>query len=331
VDETWFFHEGGSMYVWFVLWFSTLAWADPVISDCTSDVPDPSAAFKTCADVCTYSAGSIHCDLNIVNMPGSNYISKAIGVSEVGDVDYVFFGSADPATFGDNGWCCAVEDIADEVSGVEVHGTPRQDRILFHCNIPSVHNTCTQDYQLKPMGSAWFFDVKAFGGSPTTPRVGADDRIYGSPYDEPGYAETLIGEEGNDYLYGYAGDDTLFGGQGADALWGYDGADWLVGGEGADVLYGHAGFDYLFGDGGNDRLSGGADSDLLCDGYHDDVDYFLGDTIQPGDQDYIFANTGFDPTSDAVGPNNTCNVAGIPGCTEVLPDAWLIEICNVFQ
>lgn len=62
----------------------------------------------------------------------------------------------------------------------------------------------------------------------------------------------LDGTGGNDYIYGYAGEDTLSGGDGNDVLYGGAGADTLYGGEGNDQLSGGEGADYMVGGNGND-------------------------------------------------------------------------------
>ena len=58
-----------------------------------------------------------------------------------------------------------------------------------------------------------------------------------------GYADSLMGLEGDDKLYGNAGNDRLDGGAGADYLDGGSGNDVLIGGNGSDILFGGEGAD----------------------------------------------------------------------------------------
>ncbi|WP_239362269.1 calcium-binding protein [Snodgrassella communis] len=69
--------------------------------------------------------------------------------------------------------------------------------------------------------------------------------------------DVLNGGKGNDILHGQADDDVLNGGDGNDTLWGGFGNDVLNGGAGNDVLNGEAGYDVLNGGAGNDILKGG--------------------------------------------------------------------------
>jgi Ca2+-binding RTX toxin-like protein len=58
-----------------------------------------------------------------------------------------------------------------------------------------------------------------------------------------GYADALVGNDGNNWFSGYGGDDLLDGGDGDDILWGGSGNDTLKGGGGADWLGGDGGID----------------------------------------------------------------------------------------
>ncbi|PIT23337.1 hypothetical protein BGI36_01895 [Snodgrassella communis] len=81
----------------------------------------------------------------------------------------------------------------------------------------------------------------------------------------------IWGWDGNDILNGGAGNDTLWGGSGNDVLNGGDGNDTLWGGFGNDVLNGGAGNDVLNGEDGYDVLNGGAGNDVLKGGdWHKD-------------------------------------------------------------
>ena len=117
----------------------------------------------------------------------------------------------------------------------------------------------------------------AWGGS-------GNDSLIGNQADNVlrGYAgnDRLEGLEGNDVLDGGAGNDTLKGGAGADELLGGDGDDLLDGGAGNDTLKGGAGVDELLGGDGDDVLDGGPGNDRLTGG--DGADIFLFDPAQAG-------------------------------------------------
>ena len=76
----------------------------------------------------------------------------------------------------------------------------------------------------------------------------------------------LVTGDGNDRLYGDAGDDTLTAGSGDDRLYGSYGNDIMEGGDGHDRLYGSYGNDILDGGLGDDILDGGSGKDTLVFG-----------------------------------------------------------------
>ncbi|MCI4661220.1 MAG: hypothetical protein MRY63_05280 [Neomegalonema sp.] len=113
--------------------------------------------------------------------------------------------------------------------------------------------------------------------APDDPRIIAgllgdegDNILYGT---EAG--EKLDGKEGADILFGAGGDDTLRGRTGDDTLVGGGGADELVGDEGADLLFGQAGDDKLKGREDDDILTGGAGDDRLEGGAGADIFRYL--------------------------------------------------------
>jgi serralysin len=85
-----------------------------------------------------------------------------------------------------------------------------------------------------------------------------DDMLFGG-----GGRDILRGDAGNDMLFGRNGHDKLFGGAGADELYGGKGRDILRGGGGNDTLEGGNHNDKLFGGGGRDILRGDAGNDML--------------------------------------------------------------------
>jgi Ca2+-binding RTX toxin-like protein len=83
--------------------------------------------------------------------------------------------------------------------------------------------------------------------------------------------DVIWGENGNDVVRGNSGDDELHGGAGNDDLWGGSGDDWVGGGAGSDVLKGDSGLDALFGGMGNDQVFGGSGSDTVDGGVGNDL------------------------------------------------------------
>ena len=75
------------------------------------------------------------------------------------------------------------------------------------------------------------------------------------------YTFSQTGDENNNEIAGWYGNDILNGGAGDDKLWGDDGDDILSGEDGDDILYGGNGNDILNGGTGNDTLYGGAGND----------------------------------------------------------------------
>ncbi len=106
---------------------------------------------------------------------------------------------------------------------------------------------------------------------------GGDDILYGQ-----GHIDFLYGGADNDKVYGGAEADVLEGGTGKDELYGGHESDILVGGTGKDKLYGGDGSDTLNGGEGKDMLHGGEGSDRFWFGngpFGDDVikDFELGE------------------------------------------------------
>lgn len=94
---------------------------------------------------------------------------------------------------------------------------------------------------------------------------GGNDRLYGTDGPQRLYGgsgnDKLVGGRGDDYLSGGSDDDYLDGGQHADYLDGGSGNDFLYGGPHNDRLYGGAGDDVLVGAHGTDTMDGGSGVD----------------------------------------------------------------------
>ena len=117
----------------------------------------------------------------------------------------------------------------------------------------------------------------------------------GGLFSDDNATDTIFGGDGDDWLYGYGGDDSLegdagndflFGGNGNDTLFGQGGSDYLSGGAGDDILNGANSPDALYGGAGDDTLDGGNGDDTLY-GEEDD------DTINGGNgDDFIVGGLG---------------------------------------
>ncbi|MBK8017958.1 MAG: hypothetical protein IPK20_15330 [Betaproteobacteria bacterium] len=117
--------------------------------------------------------------------------------------------------------------------------------------------------------------------------------------------DTMFGGDGNDIVHGSAQDnwrynqytnfgapgDSLLGDDGDDILYGYDGNDGLDGGDGNDRLVGGAGSDYFNGGNGDDYLDGDDGSDIFFGGFGDDT--FI---VGKGIENYAFGGDLIDAT-----------------------------------
>jgi Ca2+-binding RTX toxin-like protein len=130
----------------------------------------------------------------------------------------------------------------------------------------------------------------------------------------------LVGEFGNDSMFGGDGNDFMAGdgqfdglgvpGGGNDFMSGGNGNDFMQGGFGTDTMNGDAGNDTMFGDTGNDTMNGGVGDDYI-EGEQGN------DTITGGEgDDHMSGGTGrdwfrFDSTDSSPGYGN--DVIGAPG------------------
>jgi Ca2+-binding RTX toxin-like protein len=92
------------------------------------------------------------------------------------------------------------------------------------------------------------------------------------------YADNITGNDGDNELHGWSGDDVIKGGGGADDLYGESGNDTIKGGAGADILDGGLGIDTLLG-GTEDDLYYVQPDDTVIESAGEGYDfvYILGD------------------------------------------------------
>lgn len=136
------------------------------------------------------------------------------------------------------------------------------------------------------------------GDSPSAGSGSAKPYVPGTENDN------ISGGDGDDTLYGRAGDDKLQGDNGNDTLYGGTGDDAASGGSGNDKLYGEAGNDALYGDIGDDLLDGGSGDDVLSGGTGNDK-------LQGGDgQDKLLGEDGNDALSGGAADDSLDGGAG---------------------
>jgi hypothetical protein len=166
--------------------------------------------------------------------------------------------------------------------------------------------------------------ITVFGGA-------GNDTLIGS-----GFADSILGEAGDDLVRGRTNDDTLSGGADNDTLFGNSGADNADGGTGNDVITGHSGKDTLLGNDGADTIFGGSGRDSIRGGNGADFirgnqnsdslfgeagdDTIIGgggrDSISGGDDnDSLFGNAGSDGINAGAGADI---VSGLSGADTIL-------------
>jgi hypothetical protein len=104
--------------------------------------------------------------------------------------------------------------------------------------------------------------------------------------------DVLFGSAGNDGVHGNEGDDRLWGGAGNDQMFGETGDDYLNGGDGSDNMNGGEGNDWLVGGLGNDSLVDAKGSDVMQGSAGDDSYHFYSSYSTPGDLDTILFARG---------------------------------------
>jgi Ca2+-binding RTX toxin-like protein len=163
------------------------------------------------------------------------------------------------------------------------------------------------------------------GGDGADTIIGAegDDFIFGgdSPADLSDQIfggdgrDTIDGGYGNDILRGDAGDDVITGGFGSDTIIGGDGDDMLTGQALSDRIFGGDGDDFINGGFGFDRLTGGAGADRF---FHLGVANHGSDWIQDysgAEQDRLVFGLSASPGDFQVNFSETPN-AGLSGIAE---------------
>ena len=85
------------------------------------------------------------------------------------------------------------------------------------------------------------------------------------------WADTISGRGGNDVIFGRAGSDVINGDSGDDRISGGSGNDQILGGDGNDRIDGGSGNDIIDGGRGSDRIDGGRGNDQILGGDGNDI------------------------------------------------------------
>jgi len=119
-----------------------------------------------------------------------------------------------------------------------------------------------------------------------------------------GTADIIVGNEGNDTLYGGTLADQIFGNLGNDVIVAGAGADTVYAGQGDDLVYGNQDNDLIYGNEGNDQVYAGVGNDLVDGGAGNDnlVGNEGNDTLLGGDgADLLYGNQNDDFLGGQVG------------------------------
>jgi Ca2+-binding RTX toxin-like protein len=113
-----------------------------------------------------------------------------------------------------------------------------------------------------------------YGNDPVQSGLGGIEFAGGNGNDILGggaAGDRIYGNDGYNWIEGYAGDDLLFGGNAMDVLLGGDGRDLLYGNEGVNWIEGNAGADNLYGGNVQDTLLAGTENDNVYGNGGDDL------------------------------------------------------------
>ena len=139
-----------------------------------------------------------------------------------------------------------------------------------------------------------------------------NDKVFGKAGDD-----CIIGGSGTDELRGESGDDVIFGEENNDLLIGATGNDTIFGGSDNDWIRGETGEDILNGDAGADVITGGTGNDLINGG--DGNDTANGETgndtvLGEADDDSLKGGTGSDILTGGPGIDSVNGESGSDTC-----------------
>lgn len=115
-------------------------------------------------------------------------------------------------------------------------------------------------------------------------------------------ADSLVADDGENYIRGFAGNDTILGKNGADTISGGKGKDDLRGNNGNDVIDGDKNADTIASGEGNDTVYGGGGADYITMGTGNDVFYDHRENGING-HDTVYGDNGLDTFYGKAGRN----------------------------
>ena len=216
-----------------------------------------------------YSLGSTA--LSIYGSPGRDIVTGSSGADTIttglGNDQVAGSAGSDTIDLGEGDDVAFVE-LADLSTDVSINGGTGSDTLnfgqIYNVTVTGRSYDASVNVDMSSLGNAVNFEnlVGTISGA---------DTLTGNAS-----ANVLVGSGGSDTLYGNAGNDSLYGdyapSDGGGFIYGLRSYD-VGSNQGNDLLYGGAGDDVLVGNDGNDTLDGGVGSDTLTGG--DGVDTFV--------------------------------------------------------
>ncbi|MEM1179947.1 MAG: hypothetical protein AAGM22_16520 [Acidobacteriota bacterium] len=221
-----------------------LAAAPAAATSCVDGTPDNCAPSGPM--ICVSTGAVLDCDTDRTGGPSR---VTAYGIFNPATSLYEFFGTD---SNGSN-FCCRMNTPG--IHSIQFSGSPHGDTLQLFYTAGGMR------WDMAPGDIPLEVDVR-----------GRDSRdyLYGGDTDVPAFEENFYGGPGDDYIYGYQGNDDFYGGPGQDRIWCGLGDDYAHGGGDNDIIHGEAGADVLYGGQGGDYLYGYGDVDLLVGGPGDD-------------------------------------------------------------
>lgn len=205
-------------------------------------------------------------------MTGTNQGSAATAVFNFdggsGEVDYSIWGTDGAGSQ----FACYFEDPTLLIKDVRLYGTSYGDDFRFYYS--------STQFLTNPPGAQ--IQGYMFPWSGNDVLRGSTSAPAGATCSAGDYTEDLNGGNGDDTIYGNAGNDsigdqggtnTLYGGDGDDCIYGSGPTTALTvyGGDGDDVITTGDGMNTVYGGNGNDDITGGDDDDILLGDAGDDL------------------------------------------------------------